>query len=125
MTYATMQEAQQRAIEAARAVPGVRWTIQLPEARITYWTDVEGGWVNHTSLSVEAQEEARKELVEIAAEATWKRVPVKGTRQQEREAQRRKRAPKGVAAGNETTPAPVLPEAGARPKSTKGSIAHG
>ena len=26
---------------------------------------------------------------------------------------------------NKTTPAPVLPEAGARPKSTKGSIAHG
>ena len=42
MTYATMQEAQQRAIEAARAVPGVRWTILLPEARITYWTDAEG-----------------------------------------------------------------------------------
>ena len=42
MNYAAMLEAQQRAIEAARAVPGVRWTIQLPEARITYWTDAEG-----------------------------------------------------------------------------------
>ena len=42
MSYAAMLEAQQRAIEAARAVPGVRWTILLPEARITYWTDAEG-----------------------------------------------------------------------------------
>ena len=42
MTFKAMREAQQRAVEAARAVPGVRWTIQLPEARITYWTDVEG-----------------------------------------------------------------------------------
>ena len=55
MNYATMLEAQQRAIDAARAVPGVRWTIQLPEARMTYWTDVEGGWVNHVSDTIASQ----------------------------------------------------------------------
>ncbi len=30
------------AMHAARAVPGVRWTTLLPEARITYWVDVDG-----------------------------------------------------------------------------------
>ena len=42
MNYEVMREAQQRAIDAARDVPGVRWTILLPEARMTYWTDLEG-----------------------------------------------------------------------------------
>ena len=42
MNYEVMREAQQRAMEAARAVPGVRWTILLPLARMTYWTDADG-----------------------------------------------------------------------------------
>ena len=37
-----MREAQQWAIEAARDVPGVRWTVLLPTARMTYWTDADG-----------------------------------------------------------------------------------
>lgn len=42
MNYQAVAEAQWWAMKAARAVPGVRWTIQLPETRLTYWTDVEG-----------------------------------------------------------------------------------
>ena len=40
--YDAMIEAMQWAMESAEAVPGVRWTTLLPEARITYWTDVDG-----------------------------------------------------------------------------------
>ena len=53
--YEVMREAQQWAIDAARDVPGVRWTILLPKARMTYWTDVEGGMVGHTSDTTTSQ----------------------------------------------------------------------
>ena len=42
MNFTIALQAAERAIQAARAVPGVRWTIVLPKARITYWTDEDG-----------------------------------------------------------------------------------
>ena len=42
MTYQTMIKALNWAMVASRAVPGVRWTTQLPKARITYWVGQDG-----------------------------------------------------------------------------------
>ena len=60
MNYRVMREAQQWAIDAARAVPGVRWTILLPTARMTYWTDVGDGWVQHVSNTTASQHRERE-----------------------------------------------------------------